>query len=187
MESTHPSLLEQLRQPGNQRAWERFARLYTPLLLKWARRLGLWRQDASDLVQEVFLVLIRKLPEFDYDQHKSFRAWLRTVVLNKWHDGLRRRSVPARCDSNLLSQLPGPDGGEVFEKGEYEQELVSRAMKIIRADFHPTTWQAFQEHGVQGRPAAEVAAELGLRAGAVYSARFRVMDRMRQVLQGLLD
>jgi RNA polymerase sigma-70 factor (ECF subfamily) len=187
MESTHPSLLEQLRKPGHQRAWERFARLYTPLLFRWARRLGLRRQDASDLVQEVFAVLIRKLPEFDYDRHKSFRGWLRTVVLHKWHDSLRRRSVPARCDCNLLAQLPGPDNAEVFEKVEYEQYLLNRAMQVIRADFHPTTWRAFQEHGVRGRPAAEVAAELGLSAGAVYAARFRVMARMRQVLQGLLD
>jgi RNA polymerase sigma-70 factor (ECF subfamily) len=187
MESTHPSLLEQLRQTGDQRAWERFARLYTPLLLKWARRLGLRRQDASDLVQEVFLVLIRKLPEFHYDRHKSFRAWLRTIVLNKWHDIRRRRPVPVPCEDTLLCQLLGTDSAEVFEKVEYEQYLVNRAMKIIQADFHPITWQAFQEHGVRGRPAAEVAAELGLSVGAVYSARFRVMDRMRQVLQGLFD
>ena len=187
MESTHPSLLDQLQQPGDQRAWERFARLYTPLILKWARRLGLRRHDASDLVQEVFAVLVRKLPEFHYDQHKSFRAWLRTVVLNKWHDLRRRPSLPVQRDYTLLSQLPGPDSAEVFEKVEYEQYLVRRAMKMIQGDFHPTTWQAFLEHGVQGRSAAAVGAELGLSAGAVYSASFRVIDRMRQVLQGLLD
>ena len=32
-----------------------------------------------------------------------------------------------------------------------------------------------------------VAAELGLTAGAVYAAKFRVLDRLRQELRGLLD
>jgi RNA polymerase sigma-70 factor (ECF subfamily) len=187
MESTSASLLDQLRRPGNELAWQRFARLYTPLLLKWARRLGLRSHDAADLVQEVFAVLVRKLPEFHYDRHKSFRAWLRTIAVNKWHDLQRRPSLPVQSDPAVLAQLVAPDGDDVFEGAEYEQYLVSRAMKMIRADFHPTTWQAFLEHGVRGRSAAQVAAQLGLSTGAIYSARFRVMDRMRQVLQGLLD
>src|SRR5207247_788531 len=32
--------------------------------------------DAADLVQEVFKVLVRKLPEFTYDRDRTFRGWL---------------------------------------------------------------------------------------------------------------
>jgi DNA-directed RNA polymerase specialized sigma24 family protein len=32
-----------------------------------------------------------------------------------------------------------------------------------------------------------VAAELGLTVGAVYSAKFRILDRLRQELSGLLE
>src|SRR5712692_822077 len=97
MNSTSVSLLEQLRNPAESKttgpAWERFVELYTPLLYYWARRLGLRDQDAADLVQDVFLVLVRKLPEFSYDRHKSFRAWLRTVTLNKWRERQRQRTL----------------------------------------------------------------------------------------------
>ena len=43
-------------------------------------------QDAADLVQDVLIVLMRKLPEFHYQPGKSFRGWLRTVLMNKWRD-----------------------------------------------------------------------------------------------------
>src|ERR1700731_1584788 len=90
MHSTSASLLEQLRQAPGQEPWSRFVRLYTPLLFYWARKLGMREADASDLVQDVFTILVQKLPTFQYDQPKGFRNWLRTVLLNKWRNSLRR-------------------------------------------------------------------------------------------------
>ena len=80
MNTTSFSLLERLRQPSDSAAWDRFVELYTPLLFYWGRRAGLQSADAADLVQDVFEVLLHKLPEFQYDRQKSFRSWLRTVT-----------------------------------------------------------------------------------------------------------
>src|SRR5437870_1640854 len=188
MDQTSDSLLERLRQPGEQEAWTRFVKLYTPFLYHWACRLGLNEQDAADLVQEVFLVLVQKLPEFSYDRHKSFRGWLRTVMLNKWRDHQRRRSLAAVHQSEeVLCDLVGPDDAADFEEAEYRRHLVSRALRLMQVEFQPTTWQACWEHVVSGRPAAEVAAELGLSVDSVYAAKSRVLRRLRQELQGLLD
>ena len=52
-----------------------FVALYAPLIYSWGCRAGLQDADAADLVQEV-LSLIRALPTFAYDRHKSFRRWL---------------------------------------------------------------------------------------------------------------
>ena len=84
MNTTSFSLLERLRTPAEQEAWARFVKLYTPLLFRWARGVGLSSEEASDLVQDVLTLLVQKLPEFSYDRQKSFRGWLRTVMLNKW-------------------------------------------------------------------------------------------------------
>ena len=73
MDTTSVSLLERLRQPADQQAWERFVRLYTPLLYHWARRLGLSSEDAADLVQDVLARLVAQLPQFTYDPGKRFR------------------------------------------------------------------------------------------------------------------
>lgn len=74
MASTPISLLEELAGTPTPGSWRRFADLYTPLLLFWARRLGLQHADAADLVQDVHLKLVRKLPGFSYDRAQSFRG-----------------------------------------------------------------------------------------------------------------
>lgn len=60
MEKTPATLLEKLRQPGHQAAWKHFVHLYSPLLHHWAMRLTNHHQDAADLVQDVFTVLVQK-------------------------------------------------------------------------------------------------------------------------------
>ncbi len=187
MHTTPASLLQRLREPAaGQAAWEQFVKLYTPLLFSWAHRAGLPHQDAADLVQDVFAVLVRKLPEFDYDDHKSFRAWLRTVLMNKWRNR-RRVPQPLPLGDGDAVQPEAPDAADLFEQTEYRRQLVRRALELMRTDFRPTTWKAFWEFLVVGRPAAEVARELGIGVNSVYVARVRVLSRLRQELAGLLD
>src|SRR4051812_43469360 len=94
-EPTPVSLLDQLRRPASADAWARFAHLYTPLLARWADRLGGTPEDRADLVQEVFVALLRALPTFTYDPGRSFRGWLYAVAANKWRE-LRRKKAPGR-------------------------------------------------------------------------------------------
>ena len=70
---TPARLLERLRRPEEPEAWERFFALYAPLIYSWGRRAGLQDADAADLVQDVLVALVRALPTFTYDRHKSFR------------------------------------------------------------------------------------------------------------------
>lgn len=186
MDTTPVSLLERIRTPGDHEAWTRLVELATPLLFFWAQRAGLRRHDAADLVQDVLTVLVRKLPDFVYDRERSFRGWLKTVTSNKLSE--RRRAPAARAEpgDGWLDELAGPDDSDAFWEVEYREYLVARALEIMRADFQPTTWKACWEHVVSGRSAEEVAAELGLSAGAVYVAKSRVLRRLRQELGGML-
>jgi RNA polymerase sigma-70 factor (ECF subfamily) len=188
MDTTSPSLLERLRQPDEARAWDHFVALYTPLLYGWARGRGLQEADARDLVQDVLVVLLRKLPEFRYDPAKSFRGWLRTVTLNCWRERERRRAGrPAELAADGRELPPAPDDAAEFAEAEYRGYLVRRALELMKAEFRPTTWKACWENVVAGKPAARVAAELGLTPGAVYVARSRVLARLRQELRDLMD
>lgn len=182
MHTTSVSLLERLRQQTDNHAWERLVRLYTPLLLYWARKTGLNDQDAADLVQDVLIVLVQKLPEFQYQPGRSFRGWLRTVLMNKWRDRPRRAPVP--LDSGIQAEAPAE---EPLGEREYRLFLLGQALRIMAAEFEPATWQACWETVVMARPAAEVAAELGISVNAVYLAKSRVLARLRQDLDGLLD
>jgi RNA polymerase sigma-70 factor (ECF subfamily) len=182
---TPASLLMRLRDPTEHAAWSRFVRLYTPLLYGWAKRLTLDGQEADDLVQDVFVVLIEKLPAFSYDSSKSFRGWLRTIFLNMWRRRERTVAVAATeraRPENVLSR--DPIGAH--EETEYRNHVVGRALRLLKAEFEPTTWQACWEFAVRGRPVVEVAAELGVSVAAVYAARCRVLRQLRRELEGLL-
>jgi RNA polymerase sigma-70 factor (ECF subfamily) len=186
MHTTSASLLERLRLPAERDAWNRFVDLYTALLYYWAQRLGLQESDAADLVQEVFAVLLRKLPEFDYKRDKSFRSWLRVVLINKWRE--HQRQAAGRPDARgSLGDVVGPEPSEELWEAEYRRYVAGRALRLMQSEFQPNTWRACWEVVVQGRPAAEVAAELGMSVGAVRVAKFRVLRRLRQELEGLLD
>jgi RNA polymerase sigma-70 factor (ECF subfamily) len=184
---TSSSLLIRLRRPGDSVAWDRFARLYTPLIYGWGRRAGLQSTDAADLVQDVLTTLIRKLPEFQYEKGRSFRAWLRTVTLNKWRDAARRRASRPADRGGPVIDVAEPSDEDTPTETEYRAQLVARALEIMQADFQPTTWRACWELVVVGRPAADIARDLGISANAVYLAKGRVLRHLRKELDGLLE
>lgn len=182
---TPVSLLERLRQAKAEGDWERFVALYTPLLYAWSRRLGAGADDAADLVQEVLVLLVEKLPAHRQDPSKSFRAWLWTVLRNRWLNRRRRpREVSLDPDDVPADSDQGP---AMIEESEYRDRLVARALRVMQSDFEPVTWQACWQVVTADRPAAEVAAELGISTNAVYVAKCRVLRRLREELAGLLD
>ena len=189
MNTTPVSLLERLRHDGaggsDPLAWRRFTDLYTPLLYYWARRLGLQEPDAADLVQDVFLKLVRKLPEFTYHRGHSFRSWLHTVLINQWRTN-RRRRVVVPAGGEALDEVAA-DEADALGDEEYRRYVAQRALRLMQSQFQPATWRACWLQVVDGRTAAEVAAELGISEGAAYVAKCRVLRRLRQDLDGLLD
>lgn len=187
MHSTPQSLLERLRAHPDNSAWNRFVELYTPVLLRWASHLGLHGNDAADLVQDIFVVLVQKMPEFDYDPARSFRAWLKTVTRNVWKERCRKEAR-ARADALSIEQdFPVPDPAEEFWDREYREWLVRRAFERLRPDFEDTTWRACLMTVLEEKTVATVALALGLSEASVYAARSRVLRRLRAELRGLID
>ena len=185
MHTTLPSLLERLRRPGEDPAWERFVLLYTPFIFSLARRFGMDRETSADVVQDVFLLLARKMDQFEYDPEQSFRAWLRTVVMNRIYERARPRKVTLVTGGDPID-IAQDDVSAAFEEAEYCGYLTSRALEIMQRDFEPTTWKACWEVIVAGKSASVVARELGMSEGAVYVAKCRVLSRLRTELAGLM-
>jgi RNA polymerase sigma-70 factor (ECF subfamily) len=187
MPTTSLSLLDRLRQSPQPDSWDRFVRLYAPLLLAWARQQHLQDADAEDVVQRVFLKLLRLLPAYQRAEGQGFRGWLFTLCRNECRDFHTRRATRTLPTSEGLSETPDRPTPDDSDEGEYRRRLVRRALELVRSDFSPSTWEAFTQFVLQGRPAAEVAASLGISTNAVYLARNRVLTRLRQELAGFLD
>jgi RNA polymerase sigma-70 factor, ECF subfamily len=183
--STQRSLLQRAK-GHDPAAWERILALYGPLVLRWCRGWGLQDDDAADVFQEVFQAVAAHLAGFHRDRTgDTFRGWLRTITRNKVNDHYRRRErEPAGAGGSeardRLARVAGkvppdePDGADAAETG-----LLHRALAMIRGEFEPRTWEAFWRTAVDGRAAADVAAELGMTPGAVRVAKSRVLHRLR--------
>ena len=186
MVTTSPSLLMRLQNGKQSRAWLRFVKLYTPVLFGWVRSQGITNEDAADIVQDIFALLVEKLPTFKYDQTKSFSGWLRTVTVNKCRDHYRRvKHRPVKTGATAEPAVP--DNVEQFSLEEYHQRLARRALEVMQSEFQPTTWQACWQSVVCRRPAEEIADELGISVNAVYVAKSRVLRRLREELDGVWD
>lgn len=185
MDTTPITLLARLRSPGDADAWRELVALVTPLLLAWGRRVGLKPDDAADLSQDVLTVLVAQLRSFDYDPEQSFRAWLKTIAMNKWRERLRRPAMRSLEAAGIAEPI-APDGDSIWDR-EYRFQLVLRGFEAIKVDFQPHTWQACYELVVRGRSVSAVAAELGLSSAAVYTAKHRVLERLRKELEGMIE
>jgi RNA polymerase sigma-70 factor (ECF subfamily) len=186
VDTTSLSLLERLRGGAGPQDWERFVALYTPLLYRWARKVGAQEADAADLLQEVFTLVYRKLHTFARQRSGSFRAWMRTALVNRWRDLCRRRAArPGLVDEQQLDALPALDG-PAQDNEDFEQ-LVAQALGLIRPEFQPHTWQAFSEFFIDGQEADSVAQRLGVSVSVVYSTKCRILRRLREELDGMLE
>lgn len=169
-------------------AWDDFRALYEPFVRTRIAQLPDLAADVDDIVQDVFLVLLRELPDFHRQRVGSFRAWLRGVVLNRVREVRRSRHRQAGDPERFLAELEDPSSGLSRQwDAEHDRHVLGRLMESIRGDFTPSTWRAFQLTGVEDRTAAEAAAELGLTVPQVWEAKSRVLRRLRQATEQFQD
>ncbi len=116
---------------SGRRADEEFLELAMPhadMLHTLARRLTPGREEAEDLVQEVFLRAYsawrRQAPP------RSMGAWLATICLNTWRSsGRRRQARPLEChDDAALGELREPSETEVLALARVDAATVNAAM-----------------------------------------------------------
>jgi RNA polymerase sigma-70 factor (ECF subfamily) len=192
--TTAPSLLLRLRDRADSRAWQRLTALYTPLLHDSLHRYGVPPADADDLVQEVLQAVAREMPRFEYDPARgSFRGWLRTILVNRLR--YYRRSRNARPEAGgdgfydrLLDQLTdeGSDLSRFWDR-EHDQHVVARLLELVRGEFEARTWEAFRLVTLEGLGTREAAENLHLSPNAVRLAKSRILSRLRQEAEGLID
>jgi RNA polymerase sigma-70 factor (ECF subfamily) len=192
MPTTSASLLDRLRLQPDRPSWDRLLQVYEPFIRRFLRAPEL-RTDADDLVQDILAVLVRELPAFDRRRTGSFRAWLRTISVNRVHEHWRRAAVRERPEGGTdaagqLAALADPAGGlSRLWDAEHDRFVARKLMDLMAAEFSAATWTAFRRQVVDGVPAAAVAAELGTTVNAVLLAKSRVLRRVREEAAGLLE
>jgi RNA polymerase sigma-70 factor (ECF subfamily) len=178
---TSVSLLGRIAATPTEDDWRRLNELYRPLLRAWVARAGVPVSDVDDLVQDVLLVVVREIAEFEWRGKGAFRAWLRTILANEVREyfrGLKYRPI-ATGDSDILrrlDELESPDSAlsRLWDR-EHDQHVVASLMERVQGDFDPVTWQAYHRYALEGEPAGQVAEALGLSLNSVLLAKSRVL------------
>ncbi len=196
--ATRLSLLQRLKQTSADSDWRDFYAKYHAVILSFARKQGADDHTAEDVLQETMMVMMRKLPAFDYDaQRGRFRNWLLTIVTNKVREAKRRSHVDRMLSMDALSGDEGdawekkfaaenPDAGANVEDA-WRQSLIEEALQRVLNDprTRPETVAIFRACALENRPVAEVAAQFGLKENAVYQIKNRMMTRLTEIVTAM--
>ena len=194
MNTTSLSLLDRLKSAKQDAtAWQSLQAIYLPLIRSWLSCLGSLRGEMDDLAQEVLVVVLRELPAFERRRDGAFRAWLRQITVNRVRSFCKARQRQPRAglaheDEQLLAQLadPASDLARQWDR-EHDRHVLQKLLAMVRPDFEPTTWQAFTRFALEGLPATRVAQELGISESAVVQAKLRILKRLREETEELLE
>ena len=183
---TRLSLLARVRNLGDGPSWDKFHAIYRPLIFGYLRTMGLKEHEADDLTQEVFGRLLKILPTFELLPGKGrFRSYLWKLTYNMLVDRARRRKVHDRAEVEWVRRFSAVEASESRELKEawtiqHRKRILEVVLPRVRATTSRTAWACFEGRLVHRRPAAEIAAKLGITANAVYVYASRVLKEVRR-------
>jgi len=164
---------------GDAEAWGELYREYAPAIFRFCRRALPTREDAEDATMEIFMKLRDKLGQ--YDESRSFSAWLYKVAANHCWDLLRRRKIRQDKETEDLENVPlaHPDPSQLDRMIEQKSsEEVRRALDKLGSRAR----MALVMRYYSDMSYDEIADALGVRRAFVGVVLLRARHELRQAL-----
>jgi RNA polymerase sigma-70 factor (ECF subfamily) len=143
-----------------------------------------------DVVQEVMLAVHRASMKWEPSGRTgSFRAWLAETARRTTLAAIRFRD---RTGDRLAFESLAPEDAvsdrcqDTASEDEQAWQFYE-AVAAVERETNPVLWRAFWLTAIEAKPAQQVANELDMRLGSVYSAKSRVLSRIKQVIQELSE
>lgn len=137
------------------------------------------RQDAEDVVQDVFVTIWQKADAFQPGR-ASGEAWLVAITRNRAIDRLRQRGRRPAAPESLLASHPDPDA-----RADRGAEATDAARSVARALSHldPRHAAVIGAAWLDGLSYEELSAREGVPVGTIKTWVFRGLRRMRERLE----
>ena len=179
-----PKLLARVAK-GDQQAFGQLYDQSSTLLFTLAYRILSDREEAAELLQEVYLEVWRKIVKYDVGRGTPI-AWLITLTRSRAIDRLRSRAsrgqhlVADTLEHPLVSQAPdaSPNPYEAQEDSELRQMMAKAIL-----DLPVPQQQAIEMAFYQGLTHTEIAAKLNQPLGTVKTRIKLAMTKLRASLQ----
>jgi RNA polymerase sigma-70 factor, ECF subfamily len=166
---------------GDAEAWGIVYGEYAPAIFRFCRRALPTREDAEDATMDIFAKLMRDNRLLQYDQSRSFTAWLYKVAANHCWDVLRRRKTRQDKETEDLEKVPleHPDPNQLDKLIEQRtSEEVRRALGKLGARAR----MALVMRYYSDMSYDEIADALGVRRAFVGVVLLRARHELRQAL-----
>ena len=169
---------------GDESAWNALVDRYQRLIFAIPRRAGLSEEQASDILQEVFLTLFEKLD--DIEQPDRIRSWIVTTAKFKtWglvrsEKGFYSPETEEEMEQEMAS-LPdsSPLADEHLIKLE-QQHLIRAALKEIEERCQKILSMIYLRD--TAATYAEVAVEIGVGETSISPMRARCLKKLAKIL-----
>ncbi len=172
-------------------AWVRLVYRYQEQIKIWVQKLGLQLADAENVTQEVLVRLTKKIHLYD-PRKGPFSTWLRRVSIHVARNYVRKQTKAATgsgdTEQMMRLQEVQDDSESYWDRlnAEADRKLLAQALALTKRKVTPEAWNLFELAAIQKVPGAEVAAQFGVSAQSVYSARHRVMLVLKEQLGELM-
>lgn len=175
--------------PEAVRDWDRFHQLYDRIIRRMAAACRLGATDTDDLVQEVWMHVIQRMPDFRPSGDRySFRGWLYTIVRHKAVDFIRRRQRhPVVPFSDELRAWPQPGSTSFSPEAEYDRcsmiAFVESLVELVGATESDTNCRVLELRIIEGRSVEHTASECRLTPEQVRKRTYHLRRRLRELAQ----
>ncbi|MBR6733433.1 MAG: sigma-70 family RNA polymerase sigma factor [Kiritimatiellae bacterium] len=194
--STSQTLLEKLAAEATGEvgaAWTRFFSLYTPVMKRFVQMVD-HNHDPDDVVQDVYMHLVKILSERRYDAGKSqFRTFLKMLIRRRLIGMYRReRSHGAGAGVSLddlqESLIVQPEQGVALDLA-WEKARREAAVRhvLTKTALSAKTKAVYRAHVLEGKSAEEVCREFGIDDNHLRQIKFRVEKAISLVEAELSD
>jgi RNA polymerase sigma factor (sigma-70 family) len=160
---------------GEKTAWNELVGRYSRLVYSIPVRYGLSRDDADDIFQNVFTIVLRQLAQLR-DQ-RSLSAWLITITHHECQHWQRRTARTQALSETIEDTHPTlPEHAQTQERQrlvhEALQQLDVRCRELLTALFLVTDPPSY----------AELAKQLGIGVGSIGPTRARCIKKLESSL-----
>jgi len=161
---------------GNEAAWRvLYERTFNPIYAFVFHRAGRQRERTEEIVQEVWLIAVRRLTAFDPSQG-SFESWLKGIAENVLKNHRRRWLREPRVEFSE-TEAPGRTANDELAS----RELLALAMTALPSRYETVLRAKYQER----LSVAEIAGRLGGTPKAIESLLSRAREAFRQAYERL--
>jgi RNA polymerase sigma-70 factor (ECF subfamily) len=185
---TTTQILEDLKSSNDALAWNSFRDHFYPVVVNFAKSLGLSATYAEDAAQETMLTFLKAFRDGRYNKEKGrLGSWVfgvaRRVILNFRKQLPRERTIADSSTGTSFWDMIADDSAVKHTwETQWRRMVLERCLQQVRREFDSRVFKAFELYALSEKSVAEVGRTLGMSRNAIYVAKSRVLSRLRRLL-----